>query len=66
MKKIFKRRRKKLTAVAAALAMLCTGGVLLENVWHASAEDGTGSSQAEAQLPETDKTKEPDQTREPD
>ena len=54
MKKFFKQRGKKLTAVATAFALLCTAGVLPENVRHASAAEGTGSSQAEEQVPEED------------
>ena len=56
MKGIFKQRGKKLTAMATAFALLCTGGVLPENVWHASAAEETGSSQAEDQVPEEDQT----------
>ena len=56
MKKFFKQRGKKLTAMATAFALLCTGGVLPENVWHASAAEETGSSQAEDQVPEEDQT----------
>ena len=52
MKKFFKQRGKKLTAVATAFALLCTAGVLPENVRHASAAEETGSSQAEDQVPE--------------
>lgn len=47
MKKFFKQRGKKLTAVATAFALLCTVGVLPENVRHASAAEETGSSQVE-------------------
>lgn len=61
MKKFFKQRGKKLTAVATAFALLCTAGVLPENVRHASAAEGTGSSQAEEQVPEEDQTQELDQ-----
>ena len=56
MKKFFKQRGKKLTAVATAFALLCTAGVLPENVRHASAAEETGSSQAEDQVPEEDQT----------
>lgn len=56
MKKFFKQRGKKLTAVATAFALLCTVGVLPENVRHASAAEETGSSQAEEQVPEEDQT----------
>ncbi len=56
MKGIFKQQGKKLTAVATAFALLCTVGVLPENVWHASAAEETGSSQAEDQVPEEDQT----------
>ena len=56
MKKFFKQQGKKLTAVATAFALLCTVGVLPENVWHASAAEETGSSQAEDQVPEEDQT----------
>ena len=56
MKKFFKQRGKKLTAVATAFALLCTAGVLPENVRHASAAEETGSSQAEEQVPEEDQT----------
>ena len=52
MKKFFKQRGKKLTAVATAFALLCTVGVLPENVRHASAAEETGSSQVEEQVPE--------------
>jgi hypothetical protein len=54
MKKFFKQRGKKLTAVATAFALLCTAGVLPENVRHASAAEETGSSQAEDQVPGKD------------
>lgn len=54
MKGIFKQQGKKLTAVATAFALLCTAGVLPENVRHASAAEGTGSSQAEDQVPKED------------
>ena len=56
MKGIYKQRGKKLTAVATAFALLCTAGVLPENVRHASAAEETGSSQAEDQVPEEDQT----------
>ena len=56
MKKFFKQRGKKLTAVATAFALLCTVGVLPENVRHASAAEETGSSQAEDQVPKEDQT----------
>ena len=56
MKKFFKQRGKKLTAVATAFALLCTAGVLPENVWHASAAEETSGSQAEEQVPEKDQT----------
>lgn len=56
MKGIFKQQGKKLTAVATAFALLCTAGVLPENVRHASAAEGTGSSQAEDQVPKEDQT----------
>ena len=61
MKKFFKQRGKKLTAVATAFALLCTAGVLPENVRQASAAEKTGSSQAEEQVPEEDQTQELDQ-----
>lgn len=51
MNKFFKQRGKKLTAVATAFALLCTVGVLPENVRHASAAEETGSSQVEEQVP---------------
>ena len=66
MKKFFKQRGKKLTAMATAFALLCTGGVLPENVRHASAAEGTGSSQAEEQVPEEDQTQVSAQTQELD
>ena len=66
MKKFFKQRGKKLTAVATAFALLCTAGVLPENVRHASAAEGTGSSQAEEQVPEEDQTQVSAQTQELD
>lgn len=66
MKKFFKQRGKKLTAVATACALLCTAGVLPENVRHASAAEGTGSSQAEEQVPEEDQTQVSAQTQELD
>ena len=56
MKKFFKQRGKKLTAVATAFALLCTAGVLPENVRHASAAEETSGSQAEEQVPEKDQT----------
>lgn len=56
MKKFFKQRGKKLTAVATACALLCTAGVLPENVRHASAAEKTSGSQAEEQVPEEDQT----------
>lgn len=56
MKKFFKQRGKKLTAVATAFALLCTAGVLPENVRHASAAEETSGSQAEEQVPEEDQT----------
>lgn len=61
MKKFFKQRGKKLTAVATAFALLCTAGVLPENVRNASAAEETSGSQAEEQVPEEDQTQEPDQ-----
>ena len=66
MKKFFKQRGKKLTAVATVFALLCTAGVLPENVRHASAAEGTGSSQAEEQVPEEDQTQVSAQTQELD
>lgn len=66
MKKFFKQRGKKLTAVATAFALLCTAGVLPENVRHASAAEETGSSQAEEQVPEEDQTQVSAQTQELD
>ena len=62
MKGIFKRRGKKLTAVATAFALLCTAGVLPENIRHASAEDENGSSQTEEQIAEVVQTQAPEQT----
>ena len=56
MKKFFKQRGKKLTAMATAFALLCTVGVLPENVRHASAAEETSGSQAEEQVPEEDQT----------
>lgn len=51
MKGIFKRRGKKLTAVATAFALLCTAGVIPENVLPVSAaENETGGM--EEQIPE--------------
>ena len=66
MKKFFKRRGKKLTAVATAFALLCTAGVLPENVRHASAAEETSGSQAEEQVPEEDQTQVSAQTQELD
>ena len=66
MKKFFKQRGKKLTAVATAFALLCTAGVLPENVRHASAAEETSGSQAEEQVPEEDQTQVSAQTQELD
>ena len=66
MKKFFKQRGKKLTAVATAFALLCTAGVLPENVRHASAAEGTTGSQIREQIPEENQTQVSAQTQEPD
>ena len=66
MKKFFKQRGKKLTAVATAFALLCTAGVLPENVRHVSAAEETSGSQAEEQVPEEDQTQVSAQTQELD
>lgn len=46
MKGIFKRRGKKLTAVATAFALLCSGGVLPEHIWQVSAETSEAGEEA--------------------
>lgn len=51
MKGIFKRRGKKLTAVATAFALLCTAGVIPENVLQVSAAE-TENGGMEEQIPE--------------
>ncbi len=66
MKKFFKQRGKKLTAVTTAFALLCTTGVLPENVRHASAAEGTTGSQIREQIPEENQTQVSAQTQEPD
>lgn len=66
MKKFFKQRGKKLTAVATAFALLCTAGVLPENVRHASAAEETTGSQIREQIPEENQTQVSAQTQEPD
>ncbi len=66
MKKFFKQRGKKLTAVATAFALLCTAGVLPENVRHASAAEGTTGSQIREQIPGENQTQVSAQTQEPD
>ncbi len=51
MKKFFKRRGKKLTAVATAFALLCTAGVIPEDVLQVSAAE-TETGGMEEQVPE--------------
>ena len=51
MKKLFKRRGKKLTAVATAFALLCTAGVIPEDVLQVSAAE-TETGGMEEQVPE--------------
>ena len=51
MKKFFKRQGKKLTAVATAFALLCTAGVIPEDVLQVSAAE-TETGGMEEQVPE--------------
>ena len=46
MKGMRKRHRKRLTAVFTAVALICTGGVLPENVAYARSEEHTSELQS--------------------